>query len=92
MQGVGRKITLKPSSQADKGLDAAIFEQAASLWSHHPAPLKKAIAPWTKAFCDHRDQFQGDEVAKNQFQQYLAEFLGALWDKTEPSPLVKPPG
>ncbi|WP_289793230.1 type III-B CRISPR-associated protein Cas10/Cmr2 [Chlorogloeopsis sp. ULAP01] len=77
-----QKLTLKPFSQEDKGLDAAIFEQAASLWSQHPAPLKEAITPWTKAFCDRRDQFQGDEVAKNQFQQYLAEFLGALWETT----------
>ncbi|RUR83491.1 type III-B CRISPR-associated protein Cas10/Cmr2 [Chlorogloeopsis fritschii PCC 9212] len=77
-----QKLTLKPFSQEYKRLDAAIFEQAASLWSQHPAPLKEAIAPWTKAFCDRRDQFLGDEVAKNQFQQNLAEFLGALWETT----------
>ncbi|MBU7584155.1 MAG: type III-B CRISPR-associated protein Cas10/Cmr2, partial [Nostoc sp. TH1S01] len=77
-----QNLTRKPASEEDKGLDAAIFEQAASLWGQHPAPIKEAIAPWTKAFCDRRDQFQGDEVAKNQFQQYLAEFLGVLWETT----------
>ncbi|WP_337884665.1 type III-B CRISPR-associated protein Cas10/Cmr2 [Fischerella thermalis] len=62
--------------------DSAIFEQAASVWSQHPAPIKEAIAPWTKAFCDRRDQFQEDEAAKKQFQQYLAEFLETLWKTT----------
>jgi CRISPR-associated protein Cmr2 len=73
-----QKLTLKPASPKDKGLDAAIFEQAASLWTQHPAPIKEAIAPWTKAFCDRRDQFQGDEVAKTQFQRNLADFLEGL--------------
>ncbi|WP_278586387.1 hypothetical protein [Fischerella thermalis] len=66
----------------DQELDSAIFEQAASLWSQHPAPNVEAILPWTKAFCDRRDQFQGDETAKKQFQQYLAEFLKTLWKTT----------
>lgn len=60
-------------------LESAIFEQAASLWSQHPAPSLEAIVPWTKAFCDRRDQFQNDEDAKKEFQKQLADFLTALF-------------
>ncbi|MEH2410146.1 type III-B CRISPR-associated protein Cas10/Cmr2 [Nostoc sp.] len=71
----------------DKELDSAIFEQAASLWSQHPAPSREAILPWTKAFCDRRDQFQGDDTAKQQakqqFQRNLADFLQALFLTTK---------
>lgn len=67
----------------DKELDSAIFEQATSLWSQHPAPNREAILPWTKAFCDRRDQFQGDDTAKQQFQRNLADFLQALFLTTE---------
>ncbi len=63
-------------------IDAAIFEQAASIWSQHPVPMREAILPWTKAFCDRREQFKGDETAKNEFQLQLAEFLKALWITT----------
>ena len=62
-------------------LESAIFEQAASLWSQHPAPSLEAIVPWTKAFCDRRDQFQNDEnsTLKTKFQKQLADFLTALF-------------
>jgi CRISPR-associated protein Cmr2 len=60
-------------------LESSIFEQAASLWSQHPAPSLEAIVPWTKAFCDRRDQFQNDEDAKKEFQKQLADFLTALF-------------
>ncbi|MEH2371818.1 type III-B CRISPR-associated protein Cas10/Cmr2 [Nostoc sp.] len=70
-----------------KELDSAIFEQAASLWNQHPAPSPEAILPWTKAFCDRRDQFQGDDTAKQeakqQFQRNLADFLQALFLTTK---------
>ena len=66
----------------DPQIDSAIFEQAAAIWNQHPAPIPKAIAPWTKAFCDRRDQFQGNDAAKNQFQQHLEKFLHALWSTT----------
>jgi len=59
--------------------DSAIFEQAASLWSQYPAPSLEAIVPWTKVFCDRRDQFQKDETAKTEFQEKLANFLTALF-------------
>ncbi|MBD6616404.1 type III-B CRISPR-associated protein Cas10/Cmr2 [Komarekiella sp. 'clone 1'] len=59
-------------------VDSAIFEQAATLWSQHPAPSREAILPWTKAFCDRRDQFQGNETLKKQFQSNLADFLKSL--------------
>jgi CRISPR-associated protein Cmr2 len=61
-------------------LDAALFEQAASVWSQHPAPLYEAIAPWTQAFCARREQLAND--SEKQFQQQLAEFLQALWQTT----------
>ncbi len=64
-------------------LESAIFEQAASLWSQHPAPSLEAIVPWTKAFCDRRDQFQNDEDAKKDFEQKLANFLTALFITNE---------
>jgi CRISPR-associated protein Cmr2 len=64
-------------------LESAIFEQAASLWSQHPAPSLEAIVPWTKAFCDRRDQFQNDEDGKTKFQEKLVNFLTALFITTE---------
>ncbi|PPJ62819.1 type III-B CRISPR-associated protein Cas10/Cmr2 [Cuspidothrix issatschenkoi] len=64
-------------------LPSSIFEQAASLWSQHPAPSSEAIVPWTKAFCDRRDQFQNDEDAKTKFQKQLANFLKALFITNE---------
>ncbi|KAF3886052.1 MULTISPECIES: type III-B CRISPR-associated protein Cas10/Cmr2 [Nostocales] len=56
-------------------IDAAIFEQAANLWSQHPAPVKEAVAPWTHAFCDRRELLQGDGDLKEKFQKALFEFL-----------------
>jgi CRISPR-associated protein Cmr2 len=64
-------------------LESSIFEQAASLWSQHPAPSLEAIVPWTKAFCDRRDQFQSNEPAKTKFQENLANFLKALFLTTQ---------
>jgi CRISPR-associated protein Cmr2 len=64
-------------------LESSIFEQAASLWSQHPAPSLEAIVPWTKAFCARRDQFQNDEDAKKEFQKQLADFFTALFITTE---------
>jgi CRISPR-associated protein Cmr2 len=61
---------------------SAIFEQAATLWSQHPAPILAAIESWTKAFCQRRDLFAGDDKAREEFQQHLAEFLNALWQTT----------
>lgn len=61
-------------------LDAALFEQAASVWSQHPAPLYEAIQPWTQAFCARREQLKND--SNNKFQQQLAEFLKELWQTT----------
>ncbi|MDB9460817.1 type III-B CRISPR-associated protein Cas10/Cmr2, partial [Dolichospermum circinale CS-545/17] len=63
-------------------LESSIFEQAASLWSQHPAPSLEAIVPWTKAFCDRRDQFQNDKNS-TLFQKQLADFFTALFITTE---------
>jgi CRISPR-associated protein Cmr2 len=87
----GNGNTLKSTAKFDvfsewqqlitNNLESAIFEQAASLWSQHPAPSLEAIVPWTKAFCDRRDQFQNDEnsTLKTDFQKQLANFLTALF-------------
>lgn len=64
---------------ANNVVDSAIFEQAATVWSQHPTPTEEAISPWTKAFCERRDQFLGNEVAKIQFQEDLSKFLTSLW-------------
>ena len=64
-------------------IDAAIFEQAANIWSQHPAPMIEAIGPWTQAFCDRREQLQGDESMRQKFQGYLAEFLVGLFDEPQ---------
>ena len=61
---------------------SAIFEQAATLWSQHPAPILPALESWTKAFCQRRDLFAGDDEAREEFQQHLAKFLDALWQTT----------
>ena len=63
--------------------DSALFEQAASLWSQHPAPNSEAILPWTQVFCDRRDQFQNNQTAKAEFQQKLGGFLNLLFTTTE---------
>jgi CRISPR-associated protein Cmr2 len=64
-------------------LDCAIFEQAAEVWSQHPAPIDGAIAPWTKAFCSRREAFKGEELMLQQFQEALSDFIKALWVTTE---------
>ncbi len=64
-------------------LDSAIFEQAATVWTQHPAPVFAAIEPWTQAFCSRREAFKGDELMLAKFQNVLTEFLKALWVTTE---------
>ncbi|MEG4968673.1 type III-B CRISPR-associated protein Cas10/Cmr2 [Microcoleus sp. B6-A1] len=60
-------------------LDSAIFEQAATIWSQHPAPMYEAIEPWTNAFCSRREALKGDEVMQKKFQELLTQFLQGLW-------------
>jgi len=59
-------------------IDGAIFEQAAQLWNQHPAPSIEAIEFWTIAFCDRRDIFKDNPLAKRDFQQNLTAYLRAL--------------
>jgi CRISPR-associated protein Cmr2 len=68
-------------------LDSAIFEQAATVWSQHPAPKKGAIAPWSQAFCSRREQLVND--SDRLFQQQLTKFLQALWQTTEKDKLTQ---
>ncbi|MBD2135112.1 type III-B CRISPR-associated protein Cas10/Cmr2 [Sphaerospermopsis sp. FACHB-1094] len=89
----GNGNTLKSTAKFDvfyqwqqliqQDLESAIFEQAASLWSQHPAPSQEAIIPWTRLFCDRRDQFQENKDNKKQFQEALADFLKALFITTQ---------
>ena len=65
------------------GLDSAIFEQAATIWNQHPAPMYEAIEPWTNAFCSRREALKGDELMREKFQRLLTEFLQGLWLTTE---------
>jgi CRISPR-associated protein Cmr2 len=65
-------------------LESAMFEQAATVWGQHPAPIKLAIKPWTQAFCSRRDFFKDDEVKRQNFEEKLASFIKDLWDATEP--------
>ncbi|MEL6579040.1 MAG: type III-B CRISPR-associated protein Cas10/Cmr2 [Cyanobacteria bacterium J06621_12] len=68
----------------------AFFEQAALVWSQHPAPdqQKQAIEVWTTAFCARRDIFQ-NEAERDEIAKILAEYLSSLgkftkeedWDK-----------
>jgi CRISPR-associated protein Cmr2 len=58
-------------------IESSLFEQAATVWKQHPAPVSEAIAPWTIAFCRRREQLKQDKA--NQFQAALANFLDSLW-------------
>ncbi len=64
-------------------LDSALFEQAATVWSQHPVPVKEAIAPWTNAFCSRREVFKGDETLQRNFQAALCDFLTKLFETTD---------
>ncbi|MBE9129433.1 MULTISPECIES: type III-B CRISPR-associated protein Cas10/Cmr2 [unclassified Coleofasciculus] len=64
-------------------MEPALFEQAAQIWSQHPAPNINAIAPWTQAFCNRRELFKGNEALKNDVQQQLEQFLCSLHAMTQ---------
>jgi len=63
-------------------LTAALFEQAAQVWSQHPAPVTEAIPAWSQAFCSRREIFSNDEAAQTQFRDSLSHFLTTLWNTT----------
>lgn len=65
-------------------LESAIFEQAATVWGQHPAPIELAIQPWTKAFCSRREFFKDNEEKRDKFAEQLGSFIGDLWNTTEP--------
>ncbi|MEB3830327.1 type III-B CRISPR-associated protein Cas10/Cmr2 [Phormidium sp. CCY1219] len=64
-------------------LESGLFEQAATLWSQHPAPSQAAIAPWTIAFCSRRDAFRGNQSLADDFRMALSDFLERLYLSTE---------
>jgi CRISPR-associated protein Cmr2 len=63
-------------------LDDAIYEQAAQAWQQQPAP-REAIESWVIAFCDRREVFKGNEIAKTRFRALLVAFLVTLWTNTD---------
>ena len=65
-------------------LEPALFEQAATLLSQHPIPLKDAIDVWCQAFCDRRDIFANNNNSsqKGLFYNALKDFLTMVWDHT----------
>jgi len=67
-------------------LEPSLFEQAASLWEQHPAPVYEAIPAWVTAFCNRRDFFAGNDADKEKFAKALSEWLKTLWEKTQDDP------
>jgi CRISPR-associated protein Cmr2 len=63
-------------------LDAAIFEQAATVWAQHPAPTKEAIEPWCRAFCSRREALNNDTI-RLDFQNVLRKFISDIIDRTQ---------
>ena len=61
-------------------LEPALFEQAATLWEQHPAPLYKAINSWCTVFCDRRENLASNN--RDQFQRALTGFIQSLWTTT----------
>jgi CRISPR-associated protein Cmr2 len=57
-------------------LDAAIFEQAATIWTQHPAPNMDAIESWCRAFCSRRDALTDENC--EEFRPVLSEFIRTL--------------
>jgi len=60
-------------------IDPALFEQAAEVWSQHPAPMPEAISAWTQAFCSRRDALSNNPDLQEQFRNHLANLLSDLW-------------
>ncbi|WP_347404223.1 type III-B CRISPR-associated protein Cas10/Cmr2 [Nodosilinea sp. P-1105] len=73
---------LPPAGDPNPKLTSALFEQAAQVWSQHPAPTKAAIHAWTQVFCSRRDLFGNDDEAREGFRYRLEQFLQSLWETT----------
>lgn len=59
----------------------AFFEQAALVWSQHPAP-PEAIPVWVKAFCTRRDIFPNDDQ-RSRHIKLLTDYLTDLTQFTK---------
>lgn len=66
--------------EEEPNLESGLFEQVATIWKQHPAPQLEAIAPWTHAFCQRREQLP--EAQQASFRQHLSRFLYCLWQTT----------
>lgn len=62
-------------------LDAALFEQASTLWLQHPAPSLDAIDPWCQSFCTRREMLK-DEDTQIKFRLVLSNFITKLSTNT----------
>jgi CRISPR-associated protein Cmr2 len=69
------------------GLDALLFEQAATVWEQHPAPNINAIDPWCRAFCARREALSDDKELNKKFSEALVNFLTRLMQYTQASEL-----
>lgn len=74
---------LPQAGDPDPKVTSALFEQAAQLWSQHPAPAYEALEPWTQVFCSRRDLFSNDKDALEKFRCRLEQFLQCLWCTTQ---------
>jgi CRISPR-associated protein Cmr2 len=66
--------------EAFPDIEPAIFEQAATIWEQHPAPVEAAIEYWANAFCQRREKLIDDQ--DGQFQKLLTNFIKNLWQLT----------
>ena len=65
-------------AQTHQELKCAILEQAAEVWSQHPAP-QQAVAQWTKAFCQRRNVFANSSSDLNLFSEKLSDLISKLF-------------
>jgi CRISPR-associated protein Cmr2 len=69
--------------------EAALFEQAAQVWSQHPAPCAEAIEPWVRAFSDRRDALKNEESQPEVFREDLSGWIQEMWKTTDEADRIK---
>jgi CRISPR-associated protein Cmr2 len=69
--------------------EAALFEQAAEVWSQHPAPCAEAIEPWVRAFSDRRDALKNEESQPEVFREDLSGWIQEMWKTTDEADRIK---
>ena len=66
----------------DRNSLPALLEQAAKTWKEHPA-TKKAIEPWTQAFCSRRESLSDLSSMSQDFSHSLQTFLKIIFAQTQ---------